>query len=153
MTNEEQMAAIKDASERYAAYYGDVRRLLTAEFAADVRWQTASLFALNAGGLLSLANEVTLSTHHKYAGLGFWLGIVFAFALVSYSQMQTKIFVSAVSGLEEKYVLSAATGSLDEREITGLEEKKRGVSTALAPYLSTGSFLMFSIAIYFLSIK
>ena len=142
---------IKDASDRYAQYYGDVRRHLAGEFSAEIRWLTASLFALNAGGLAALSNRSALSNIQHLAGFGFWLGIFFAFGFISYSQSKTKKYVGIIQKTEELYVLAAATGDLDRNAITALDNEKKSVKTSLSPFLSAASFAAFSIALILFS--
>lgn len=143
--------AMKDASDRYAQYYGDVRKHLVGEFSAEIRWLTASLFALNAGGLAALSNRSELSNIQRLAGFGFWLGIFFAFSYIYYSQIKTKKFVGIIQKTEELYVLAAATGQLDRSAIAALDSERKSVGTTLAPFLSAGSFVAFSIALIMFS--
>lgn len=137
----------KAGADRYAHYYGDVRRLLASEYAAEVRWITASLFALNAGGLLSLAGKDRLSATQQYAGYGFWLGVLLAFCYVIYSQAKTKKFLLIIQHLENAWVVCAATGRLNEARVAELEKEKSQVNSKWAIYLASSSFLMFSLAI------
>ena len=140
-------AAIKSGAERYAQYHGDVRRLLSSEYAADVRWLTASLFALNAGGLVSLASKDAVGLVQRLAGISFWAGIFLAFGLVFYSQRQTMRFLNIIQNIEECWVLAATTGQMDEERLTRLDAEKGQVSTHLSPYFSIGSFALFTIAL------
>jgi hypothetical protein len=143
----DEVEALKAGADRYAKYYGDVRQLLSAEYAAAVRWITASLFALNAGGLISLAGEDDLEVIEEYAGFCFWMGILLAFCYVVYSQAKTKKFLGIIQRIENLWVIAAATGSCDEGKLEQLELEKSQVKSELAVYLAVGSFLMFSLAI------
>ncbi len=134
----------KYAAERYANYYGDIRRQLSGEFAADVRWMSASLFALNAGGLVTIAGMKIGAEGLFASAVLFWMGILAAFSFVFYSQRKTQAFVKAISGLEEQYVLAAATGEMDVERIAELEAAKRAVKTGLGTPISIASFAMFS---------
>lgn len=139
--------AICKSCEGYAAYYGDVRRQITSEYAADGRWVLASLFALNSGGLFGLLQIEEQSKLTVASAFSFWFGICAAFAVAIYSQRRTRAFNDAISGLERLYVLGAATGLLDEEEAESLENAKRAVSTKLAPFLTSASFLAFSLGL------
>lgn len=135
-------------AERYSQYYSDIRRLLTSEHAAEVRWLTASLFALNAGGLASLANKGTLSIAQQFAGLGFWLGIFLAFCFVTYSQFKTKKFIKIIIDIENCWVNACIAGKVDNDRLVDLEGAKSQVNTRLSSLFSVGSFAMFSIALF-----
>lgn len=139
--------AIRGAADRYAHYYGDIRRHLAGEFAAEVKWLTASLFALNAGGLAALAGLDKTNYHQKWAGFGFWVGILLAFLFILYSQHKTKKFISIIQHLEQCYVMAAVTGELDQPLIARLEKEKGDVNTGLSSFLSIGSFVSFSMAL------
>ncbi len=137
----------KAGADRYTHYYGDVRRLLASEYAAEVRWITASLFALNAGGLLSLAGKDKLSATQQDAGFSFWLGVLLAFCYVIYSQAKTKKFLLIIQHLENAWVVCAATGRLNEALVAELENVKSQVNSKWAIYLAASSFLSFSLGI------
>jgi hypothetical protein len=141
----------KAGGTRYAEYYKDVRHLLSEEFSSNVRWLTASLFALNAGGLASLASKSPLSAMQECAGVVFWLGTTFAFAHVSYAQRRTNQFLQVIQKIENHWVNVAITGSNDAQTIKDLEDQKRAIKTGLAPFLAFGSFAMFSFALLILS--
>lgn len=143
----DKVEALKDGCDRYAEYYADIRRLLSAEYAAEVRWITASLFALNAGGLFALAGKQDLRAIQECAGGLFWLGIFFTFCYVMYSQAQTKKFLCIIQNLENAYVVAAASGYLDQTRVDHLEIAKAKISTHLAKYLAISSFFTFSLAI------
>ena len=136
--------ATKLASRGYAAYYGDVRCQLTSEFAADVRWLTASLFALNAGGLVTVSGLKHSGQAQYASALLFWVGILAAFSFVLYSQKKTKSFVSTISGLQESYLLAEATGELDIVRIARLETAKLLVKSSFATPIAVASFAMFT---------
>ena len=142
--------AVKLGASGYAQYYGDIRRLLSTEFAAEVRWLTASLFALNAGGLVTLAGKSALNASQRYAGFGFWLGILFAFIFVLYSQHKTKEFLNIVQQMENCWVLAFATGDIDTEQLSELERAIKGSKAKLGDVFSVASFSMFSVAIYLL---
>ncbi len=141
----------KAGADRYAKYYGDVRQLLSTEYAAGVRWITASLFALNAGGLASLVGKDDMNAMDKCVVLCFWLGILSAFWYVVYSQTKTKKFLGIIQNIENAWVVIAATGHRDEEKLESLEREKLEVKSELAVYLAVGSFAMFSLAIYLLA--
>lgn len=138
--------AWKAGADRYALYYGDVRRLLATEYAAAVRWITASLFALNAGGLVSLASKDELTVTQQYAGYGFWFGVFLAFSYVTYSQAKSMEFLKIIQHIENAWVVAAATGDVDHQRLTKLENDKSKVSSKFAVILSIASFAMFSVA-------
>jgi hypothetical protein len=149
----DQIDAFKAGADRYAQYYGDVRRLLTTEFAAETRWITASLFAVNAGGLASIASKTTLGTSDKFAGVSFWLGIMLAFCFVVYSQFKTKSFLRTIQHMEECWVIAASTGILDDARLTKLENEKKQTNTKGSIYFSISSFVMFSVGIFLLALQ
>jgi hypothetical protein len=137
----------KTGASRYAEYHRDIRQLLSAEFSSNVRWLTASLFALNAGGLASLATRNPPASMQQCAGTVFWLGIAFAFVLVGYSQQRTNKFLGIIQKIENYWINVSVTGCPNDDEIAALESKKNRVSTNLAPIFAVSSFLMFSIAL------
>ena len=142
---------IKAGADRYTLYYGDIRRLLSSEYAAEVRWITASLFALNAGGLVSLSGKNLSVLTQWLAGFSFWVGVLLAFGFVLYSQYKTKKFLDVIQHIENCWVVSAATGKLDEERLKPLEKEKKNIDTKFSSYFSIGSFLMFSIGLYLLA--
>lgn len=138
---------MKSAAAHYASYYGDMRRHLSTEFAAEVKWLTASLFALNAGGLATLLNAKLSQADKILPAIFFWFGTLCAFAFVSYSLRKTKNFAATISSLEEQYVLASVTGNLDQENISILEDNKNRLSTKLSAVFSIGSFSAFTIAL------
>jgi hypothetical protein len=143
--------AYKAGADRYAQYFGDIRRHLASEFAIEIRWITASLFVLNAGGLVSLSGKDKLELSQKFAGVSFWFGILLAFSFVFYSQHKTKKFVSVIQYIENYWVIVAETGQQDEEKILRLEKMKNGISAKLSNYFSAGSFVMFSVGLCLLA--
>jgi hypothetical protein len=141
----------KAGATRYAEYYRDVRHLLSDEFSSNVRWLGASLFAINAGGLVSLAAKGTLSCIQERAGFIFWLGIALAFAHVAYAQLRTNQFLQVIQKIENYWVNVAVTGNPEDNKIDDLELQKGNIKTTLAPILAFGSFVMFSLALLVLS--
>lgn len=137
----------KVGAERFANYFGDVRRQLSSEFAAEVRWITASLFALNAGGMLHVAGDDKIEKLQRLAGISFWLGILLAFGFVIYSQHKTKQFLYIIQKIEECWVITAATGVPGGEQLKQLELQKQQLKTGLSKLFSIGSFLMWSIGI------
>ncbi len=140
MTDEK---AWKSGGDRYAQYFGDIRRHLSAEFAAEIRWITASLFALNAGGLLQIAKNDRLQLLQQFAGLAFLAGVILAFGFVTYSQHKTKQFLRIIQKIEECWVVTAATGVPGGEKLARLESEKEGIKTGLSNAFSVGSLLMF----------
>ncbi|KEO88524.1 hypothetical protein EH31_16315 [Erythrobacter longus] len=140
-------SALRQASLRYAEYYGDVRRHLVGEHSAEVRWSTASLFALNGGALAFAGQLENQNLFFMFAVLSFWLGILTSFVFVGYSQTKTCEFIANIMKLEELYILQAATGSKLTGEIEQFEAKKNEISTAYTPYLSYASFGFFSLGL------
>jgi hypothetical protein len=134
----------KAASVHYASYYGDIRRHLSTEFASETKWLTASLFALNAGGLVTVSGLVLPQAGKAIPALLFWLGILGAFAYVNYSLRKTKHFVATISSLEEQYILASVTGELDGEMVAKLEQQKDSLTTKLSDLLSAGSFVAFT---------
>jgi hypothetical protein len=149
----EKIVSWKAGADRYAQYYGDVRRALTTEFAADNRWIIASLSALNAGGLVSLASKASLCIAQELAGLSFWCGILFAFCYVKYSQFVTKRFLLIIQRIEECWVITAATGEPNKSLLAKLEREKQQASLKWSDYLAIGSFAMFSVGLCFLAVS
>jgi hypothetical protein len=147
----QRVQAVKLAASGYAAYFGDIRRHLSDEFAAEVRWLTASLFALNGGGLLALNGQTTFCRSDAICGVFFLLGVSCAFGYVLYSQQKTKTFLGAIQNLEEIYILASATGSLDEVRAAEWEKKKAAVTTGFSNYLSGSSFAFFCIGLVLLA--
>jgi hypothetical protein len=141
------ITALEKASERYAQYYGDIRRHSVTEFAADVRWLTASLFALNAGGLAGVSQIDSLGKLAWIPAILFWLGILTAFAFVRYSLTKTKEFVAVISAIEEQYILQAATRDPKADHLAALEERRKSIRTGLGTMISTSSFLMFTVGV------
>jgi hypothetical protein len=147
----QRVQAIKSVALGYAAYFGDIRRHLSAEFAAEVRWLTASLFALNGGGLVALNGQTTFCRSDAISGLFFLLGVSCAFGHVLYSQQKTIAFLGAIQKLEEVYILASATGSLDEAKAAEWEKKRYAVTTGFSRYLSGSSFAFFCIGLVLLA--
>lgn len=137
----------KAASIHYAGYYGDIRRHLSTEFASETKWLTASLFALNAGGITSLSGRTVGAGVNALPILLFWLGILSAFAYVNYSFRKTRQFVSIISSLEEQYVLGSVTSVLNGQVIAELENQKNALTTKLSTPLSVCSFMAFTAAL------
>ncbi len=142
----------KAASTHYASYYGDIRRHLSTEFASETKWLTASLFALNAGGLITLSGLKLCQSSKFIPAYLFWIGILAAFAFVNYSLRKTKQFMATISSLEEQYVLGSVTGKLNEGVITNLESQKGALTTKLSALFSVGSFLAFSGGLLFVGL-
>ena len=144
--------AVRSASEKYALYYGDIRRHLSSEFAAEVRWRTASLFALNSGGLLAV-DRLESAHSLQFVAFGcFWAGIATAFIFTVYSSHKSKAYAAAITILEEQYVLAWARGFLDSTSIEEAEKAKRSVSTKWAPFISISSFIMFTIGVFLVGV-
>ena len=135
---------LKVGADKYAQYYADIRRILSEDYAANVRWITASLFALNAGGLVSFAGKTKLNITQQYAGYAFYAGIFLAFGYVIYSQIKSKKFLGTIQHIENCWVDCAASGQLDEQRLSKLEKEKSRTSTKLAIVFPIGSFAMFS---------
>ena len=119
-----QAESTRAASTHYAAYFGDIRRHLSSEFASETKWLTASLFALNAGGLAAVSGLQLIGSSKFVAAAMFWIGILGAFSYVSYSLRKTKAFVATISSLEEQYILASVTGVLDTEKVAGIEKEK-----------------------------
>lgn len=134
----------KIASAKYAEYFGDVRRHLSNEFSAEIRWVTASLFILNAGALAKIADAEPFELRHRIAGLAFWIGVALAFAYVRYSQAKTKKFMHLTQRLEELWILGATTGQPESESIKLIESERNAIKTSVAPWFSYGSFAMFT---------
>lgn len=134
----------KAASAHYASYYGDIRRQLSIEFASETKWLTASLFALNAGGLITLSGIKIDQAKILLPAFMFWIGILGAFAFVNYSLRKSRQFVSIISALEEQYVLASVTGNLNVSLMESLEKQKNAMTTKLSALFSFCSFAGFT---------
>ncbi|MBP6031153.1 MAG: hypothetical protein KA533_06965 [Sphingobium sp.] len=144
----EEVERIKNVSQRFSEHYRDIRKHLVSEVSSDNRWFTASLFALNAGGLATMASQDILVGNDRWIGILFWIGIVLAFGYVHYSRQMTTSFIKVIDEIELCYVLSAATGKLDETRLAALETKRDQLTTKFSSFFSAGSLIAFSSGIF-----
>lgn len=143
---------IKIVSQRFSEHYRDIRNHLISEMSSDKRWFTASLFALNAGGIATIAgNDIIIGNQH-WIGLLFWVGIILAFGDVHYSRQKTMRFIKIIEEIEVCYVLAASTGTLDEPRVIALEKKRDQPTTRFAAFFSAASLIAFSCGIFAVAI-
>jgi len=140
---DEDQEKIGRAAGAYAAYYGDIRRWLATEYGTDIRWLTASLFALNGGGLVALSGKKDLCLYDLVSGSSFLLGLCGAFGFVVYSQSKVKQFSHIIHKIEEKWLLVSTTGANLQAEILKLEKEKADLKTGLSNYFTGFAFAMF----------